>query len=245
MTDARKYVNWVHIDWTRKQRTPLVVLSDIFIIQSVFSRFSVHLRQRIPINSEKLKNTHRKMTKLMEWLSVVLVFLAVYVYMITGEPKFPEGVMFHIKFLPIYLVGLFGVSHLRNLFDISFESFDSSKISKRHCEEGFGHFNIQSWRYPSCLLKSCMFFCRRIRHQPCYTAFSLSMIVLKQPKKFKSKSKRLKPIWLPKVLNFKRKHSDIIPHSNSCFLMFHLASTRAMAVQFLKRTLFYLFSQNM
>ncbi|XP_031620079.1 dolichol-phosphate mannosyltransferase subunit 3 [Contarinia nasturtii] len=48
------------------------------------------------------------MTKLMEWLGVLIGFLAVYVYLLTGEPKFSEEMMIHIKFLPIYLIGMFG-----------------------------------------------------------------------------------------------------------------------------------------
>lgn len=50
------------------------------------------------------------MTKLMEWLSALIAFLAVYLYLLTGESKLPEEMQLHIKFLPIYLIGMFGVS---------------------------------------------------------------------------------------------------------------------------------------
>lgn len=50
------------------------------------------------------------MTKLMEWLTVLIAFLAVYIYLITGEPKVSGDLMIHIQFLPIYLIGMFGVS---------------------------------------------------------------------------------------------------------------------------------------
>ncbi|XP_055315567.1 dolichol-phosphate mannosyltransferase subunit 3 [Sitodiplosis mosellana] len=48
------------------------------------------------------------MTKLMEWLGALIGFLAVYLYLLTGEPKVSEEMMLHIKFLPIYLIGMFG-----------------------------------------------------------------------------------------------------------------------------------------
>lgn len=54
------------------------------------------------------------MTKLMEWLSALIAFLAVYVYLLTGESKLPEEMQEHIKFLPIYLIGMFGVSTTAN-----------------------------------------------------------------------------------------------------------------------------------
>ena len=55
-----------------------------------------------------------KMTKLMEWLSALIAFLAVYLYLLTGEPKLPEEMQSLIKYLPIYLIGTFGVSITTN-----------------------------------------------------------------------------------------------------------------------------------
>lgn len=49
------------------------------------------------------------MTKLMEWVAVLVAFLAVYLYLIAGETNLSDDLMLHIKLLPIYLVGLFGV----------------------------------------------------------------------------------------------------------------------------------------
>lgn len=56
------------------------------------------------------------MTKLMEWIGALIGFGAVYLYLITGEPKVPEELEMHVKFLPIYLIGMFGVSKITILF---------------------------------------------------------------------------------------------------------------------------------
>lgn len=48
----------------------------------------------------------------MEWLTALIAFLAVYLYLLTGESKLPEEMQLHIKLLPIYLIGMFGVSIL-------------------------------------------------------------------------------------------------------------------------------------
>lgn len=52
------------------------------------------------------------MTKLMEWLGAAIAFLAVYLYIITGETNLSDELMLHIILLPIYLIGSFGVRNL-------------------------------------------------------------------------------------------------------------------------------------
>lgn len=51
------------------------------------------------------------MTKLMEWLSVLLTFLAVYLALVTRQFKseWTEAWMFQIQIFPIIAVGVFGV----------------------------------------------------------------------------------------------------------------------------------------
>lgn len=73
------------------------------------------------------------MTKLMEWLGAFIAFLAVYLYLITGEPKVPEEMMLHIKFLPIYFIGMFGVSntivfHSEKHFELVFSVLDVQSL---------------------------------------------------------------------------------------------------------------------
>lgn len=52
------------------------------------------------------------MTKLQEWLSVLLVSVAIYVSLITRQiqSELIEPWMFHIQIFPIVAIGLFGVS---------------------------------------------------------------------------------------------------------------------------------------
>lgn len=52
------------------------------------------------------------MTKLMEWLSVLSVLLAIYLSVITRQIKtdLTEAWMFEIQIFPIIAIGLFGVS---------------------------------------------------------------------------------------------------------------------------------------
>lgn len=46
----------------------------------------------------------------MEWLGALIGFLAVYLYIVAGDTTLSDNFMLHFKLLPIYLVGLFGVS---------------------------------------------------------------------------------------------------------------------------------------
>lgn len=58
------------------------------------------------------------MTKLMEWLGVLVACLAVYLYLIAGGLNLSDDLMLHIKLLPIYAVGLFGVRKMLNFNSI-------------------------------------------------------------------------------------------------------------------------------
>lgn len=52
------------------------------------------------------------MTKLIEWITVLIVFLSVYLSIITGQIKsnFFDAWLFQIQILPIIAIGMFGVS---------------------------------------------------------------------------------------------------------------------------------------
>lgn len=79
------------------------------------------------------------MTKLMEWLGVMIAFLAVYLYLITGETNLSNELMLHIKLLPIYLVGLFGVSNW-NIFCFGSKFWNCPK--RQTLMQKIEHFDI-------------------------------------------------------------------------------------------------------
>lgn len=63
------------------------------------------------------------MTKLMEWLTVLVVFLSVYLSIITGQIKSEllDKWMFQIQIFPIVAIGLFGVS-IQSIIKMNFEN---------------------------------------------------------------------------------------------------------------------------
>lgn len=54
------------------------------------------------------------MTKLMEWITALVLFLSIYIAIVSGQIKLPvsETIMFQIKIFPITAIALFGVSPL-------------------------------------------------------------------------------------------------------------------------------------
>lgn len=67
------------------------------------------------------------MTKLMEWVTVLIVLLSVYLSIITGQikSKLFDAWMFQIQIFPIIAVGMFGVSSIhshRILFSVKTKS---------------------------------------------------------------------------------------------------------------------------
>lgn len=84
-----------------------------------------------------------KMTKLMEWVMVLIVLLSVYLSLITGQikSKLFDPWMFQIQIFPIIAIGMFGVSAIHwhsnqflvnKIFKVSFHCIFAALFSFHH-----------------------------------------------------------------------------------------------------------------
>lgn len=109
-----------------------------------------------------------RMTKLLEWLSVFIVFLSAYVAILTRQiqAKFLDEWMLEITLLPIVAIGLFGVRTNSSIYSV---------------ENTMNHI-----------------FCRCIPWWRCSIASSRSTTARRRPKNCRDKSKKPKMIWREK-----------------------------------------------